>query len=389
MLRRAQRQHCPSNAPEVLQASEQLTQEDGGPRDKSTAELKASLVDGKALFFFVLLVANSTAGESIAACRQFVCMIASTSLLKISLIFASYCTAQLYFKLSQTGGKYEYNTMSAMVIVEGCKLLMSAGQLLLANKGDVQACVNSFKLVSLRLRLAYLFLACSYAAYNQLFFYVMRLVDPGTFSLFKSLTPAAVASLQFFLFGTNQSQSQMICILIQICGIIPVTASLNKDTGEVNLTYGTHSVLVILAAVFYGAFNSVYNARVIKKEGADCPVAVQNGMLYSLGIVINLMSYWISMLPGDPHFFHGYNNANVILLLFAESTVGITISMVYKYGDAVLKSLSQPLVSSILLFLSKILLGAPLNLVKLSGAGTVILSSMLYLKLPLSKCVIH
>jgi len=56
--------------------------------------------------------------------------------------------------------------------------------------------------------------------------------------------------------------------------------------------------------------------------------------------------------------------------------------MVYKYGDAVLKTLSQPVVSAVLVFLSNILFGVPLDIVKLSGAGTVILSTMLYLKLP-------
>jgi len=111
-------------------------------------------------------------------------------------------------------------------------------------------------------------------------------------------------------------------------------------------------------------------------------VAVQNGMLYSFGTIINLLLYLIRRAPGDPHFFHGYNNPNVIVMLIFESSVGVTISMVYKYGDAVLSSISKPLVSALLLFLSKVLFDAPLDMIKLSGAGTVIVSTVLYLKLP-------
>jgi len=289
---------------------------------------------------------------------------------------------QLYFKLSQKGGKYEYSTMSAMVITEGFKLLISVSQLMLANKGNVAACAASIKAVSRQVKFAYLFLAVSYAVYNQINFYIYSLVDPGTFALFKSLTPGAVAFLQFVAFRMNLTQSQVLCVIIQMCGIIPVSASTSSETGKVEFTYGAYSVVVILGMILYGAFNSVYNARVVKNMSADYSVPLQNVVLYGFGVVINLSLYFITLSPEDPHFFQGYDNANVFIMLFLNSTVGITISMVYKYGDAVLKSLSQPVVSSLLLFLSKVLFGAPLDIIKLSGAGTVIVSTVLYLKLP-------
>lgn len=88
------------------------------------------------------------------------------------------------------------------------------------------------------------------------------------------------------------------------------------------------------------------------------------------------------MKADDKPFFYGYDNINVVVLLFLNSTIGITISFVYKHGDAVLKTLSQPVVSAVLLFISKVLFDAPLDIIKISGAGSVIFSTMLYLKLP-------
>ena len=124
-----------------------------------------------------------------------------------------------------------------------------------ANNGNIQACTAQFK-VPKRIYLAYIFLALSYALYNQLIFFVMRLVDPGTFTLFKSLMPAFVAFLNFFAFGKTLTLSQVYCIFIQICGIIPVTASTNVETGKVDFTYGVQSMIVLTATITFGAFNT-------------------------------------------------------------------------------------------------------------------------------------
>merc|ERR1711971_37437 len=152
--------------------------------------------------------------------------------------------------------------------------------------------------------------------------------------------------------------------------------------GNVDFTYGARSVVMMTSTVLFGAFNTVYNAAVVKKESANYPMNVQNSILYCAGCCINLLSYWINKGPGDKDFFYGYHGISVFVLLFLHSTVGITISMVYKYGDAILKTLSQPLVSAILVFLSYFFFDAPLDIIKLSGAVTVIVSTMLYLKLP-------
>ena len=272
--------------------------------------------------------------------------------------------------------------MSAMAVVEAGKLAITLGQILLANRGKLKASIESFEGISQRVYKTYMLLALSYAAYNQLIFYVMRLVDPGTFTLFKSLTPGVVALLNFFAFGSTLSLAQLYCIIIQICGIIPVTASINVESGNIDFTFGTHSMVIMLFTILFGAFNTVYNSQVIKNESANYPVTVQNAIGYSCGLVFNLLFYFFSRHSGDKSFFYGYNNTSVVVLLILNSTVGVTISMVYKYGDAILKTLCQPFVSSILLFLSKMLFDLPLDLIKMSGAGSVIFSTLLYLKLP-------
>lgn len=268
-----------------------------------------------------------------------------------------------------------------MFIVELFKLCISLAQLRFSN-GSLSGVITSFQGIKKSIYAAYIFLALSYAAYNQLIFYVMRLVDPGTFALFKSLMPGIVAALNLVAFGKRLTMAQFYCILIQIFGIIPVTASTNPETGKIDFTYGVASIIVLTCTITFAAFNTVYNASVIKKESANYPVAVQNSILYCGGCIFNLAFYFLSMKADDKPFFYGYDNINVVVLLFLNSTIGITISFVYKHGDAVLKTLSQPVVSAVLLFISKVLFDAPLDIIKISGAGSVIFSTMLYLKLP-------
>jgi len=272
--------------------------------------------------------------------------------------------------------------VSAVAVSEGIKLGITLTQLMMDNRGNLKECVHAFKGVAKHVYFAYLLLAISYAIYNQTIFYVMKLVDPGTFSLFKSLGPCVVALLDFIAYRKTLTQAQVFCLMIQIFGIIPVTATPNPETGKVQFVYGVKSVIVMTAIIVFAGFNTVYNAGVVKKESANYPMNVMNSILYSAGCLFNLMLYFANKRPGDESFFYGYDNINVLVLLFLNSTVGITISMVYKYGDAVLKTISQPVVSATLLFLSNILFDTPLDIIKISGAGTVILSTMLYMKLP-------
>lgn len=84
----------------------------------------------------------------------------------------------------------------------------------------------------------------------------------------------------------------------------------------------------------------------------------------------------------NQRFFHGYNNPYVIILLILNSFVGIAITAIYKYGDAVLKTLTGPLSSAILVYLSYAFFDMSLDLVKAAGAAVVVVDTLLYLSLP-------
>jgi hypothetical protein len=139
----------------------------------------------------------------------------------------------------------------------------------------------------------------------------------------------------------------------------------------------------MLFTIAMGSVNTVYNAKVIKE--ISLPIAIQNTILYSFGMVTNLIFYFCSKTSNDnhnQHFFYGYNNPGVILLLILNSFVGIAITVIYKYGDAILKTLTGPLSSAILVYLSYMFFDMSLDIVKAAGAAVVVVDTLLYLSLP-------
>ena len=116
-------------------------------------------------------------------------------------------TTQIAFKLSQRNGKYEYNTMSAMTIVECIKLGISLFQYKQNGKG-FDAARQEFQSIPRIVFQSYFYLAFSYAVYNQLVFVAMRVAEPGTFSIIKSFTPAIVSVLNVSMFGESLTKNQ-------------------------------------------------------------------------------------------------------------------------------------------------------------------------------------
>lgn len=296
------------------------------------------------------------------------------------LVAVSVCNTAI-FKVSQKNGEYKYNTLSAMTVVEGLKLIMSLGQCLYADGGNVHVCFRSFQRIPSVLYRVYTLLGLSYAVYNQLIFACLKEIDPGTFSLFKSLIPAVVALINWISFQKPLSKSQMFCVTIQMLGIVPVVMTTNMEGGNV-FTISSHSFLIMISLIFHGSCNTVFNAALVKKESETVPLRLQNSVLYASGFVTNFFLYFATKQKQSGNFFFGYKNMGVIMLLFLNSAAGIIISCLYKHGDAVLKTLAQPLSSSLLVFISHLFFDMPMDVVKASGAGVVIISTLLYLDLP-------
>ena len=205
-----------------------------------------------------------------------------------------------------------------------------------------------------------------------------------------------VSLLNSLLLGEHLTILQWLSIWIQIFGIIPVIASTNSSSASNSDTsanthweYPVDVIVLMLFTCLMASINTVYNASAVKK--LQVPIALQNAILYAFGVIINTMFYF-GYQSGHGHddehnkknasFFQGYGHTGVWVLLVLNSFVGISITMIYKYGDAVLKTLTSPMSASVLVFISWLFFDMELNVVKAAGAGVVLVDTLLYLHLP-------
>jgi drug/metabolite transporter (DMT)-like permease len=281
----------------------------------------------------------------------------------------------LFFKLSQNGGKYKYNTASAIAITECVKFVMS----LISHIRTMPEDAAFIPEVSFFQHCGWLVLAIGYCVNNQLTFFMFLSLGPGQAAMGKAFAPMLTAMIMWVLFDEQISRVQWVIIVLLACGLLQVftSGSTGKSGASVN------SSALISLACFITSFTSVSNAKLIQKGGT--PMHFQNMLLYSNGFVLSIVAYWFGFsASSNASFFEGMSSPAVIVMILTQSFLGIVITFVFKFGGALVKVLAGGAQAAILFILDGILFGVPIDSSHAVGAVVVILSSWLYFTVALS-----
>jgi len=226
----------------------------------------------------------------------------------------------------------------------------------------------------------YFGLAILYTVNNQLTFYCFEIVDPGTFTLGKSLAPYLVAVLLRF-FGQSLNELQWVCVLLQCICIAVSQYDACKGAGVLPMK---GYILVGVATVITAA-SSVWNQKIVK--GFTVPVNLQNTILYVFGFIIAVISYIFTPaklgVDGQVHgFFYGYGALAVMLVLF-QAFHGLAVTLVYKYADAIVKNFANSAVMAILVVLSAYLFNTVTSFQSYLGVAGVLVTTYAYMNIAL------
>lgn len=294
----------------------------------------------------------------------------------------------LVYKVSQQASQYPYSTFSALAIAELVKLTISVA-LYITNtvrrepsvdlpKDDRAHAGSRLQKVQTHLRndikharyvdaVEITSLAAVYCVGNQIAFHIMLHADLASIVMFKSLTSFVVGLLRYFWLGEPLSESQWRAIALQICGLI--VTQYNVCNASTLLSSSAYSVLA--ASVLISAFTSVWNERQLKQT--SIPLLLQNAVLYTAGVVFNMVGHFATASSEPTGMFHGYSVA-VIGVIVTNACTGIAITAVYKYADAVVKSLANSMTTVIVTVLSWMMFNLALNPVNASGCIVVAIS---------------
>jgi hypothetical protein len=139
--------------------------------------------------------------------------------------------------------------------------------------------------------------------------------------------------------------------------------------------------VMLLTAATITAVSSVWNEQCVKVLDAD--LHVQNIVLYSFGVVFNLLVFYASpygSLSGSRslNLFEGYSWW-VIAVIACNSLVGIVITAVYKYSDAVMKTWATACATAALILFNRMLFNIVSDAQMYAGAAVVFAAMYIYI----------
>lgn len=275
-------------------------------------------------------------------------------------------SAILLFRLAQHKGQYSFSPASSVACTECVKLIIaSLSHLHYTHRNGTEF----FTQLSPSIVFNYLGLAALYTTNNVLTFYVLKLTDPGTLSLFKSVAPYLCAIL-LRLTGQRLNSLQWSCVLIQCCAIAIVQYDVVKGIPIVSAM----GYALLTCATSITATSSVWNQLVLK--GYTVPLNLQNSILYVFGMLMSIGAYFFGPQKETQGFFEGYTPMAWLLVL-SQALHGLAVSFVYKHADAIVKNFANSSVMVVLVCVSAVWFGLDMNVH--SGLAVVIIVVTTYI----------
>mmetsp|Transcript_75563 Transcript_75563/g.161939 ORF Transcript_75563/g.161939 Transcript_75563/m.161939 type:complete len:368 (-) Transcript_75563:36-1139(-) len=285
----------------------------------------------------------------------------------------------ILYKVSQaaTGG-FTYSTTSAITIAECMKFLMSTTFHILATRDGKTLGVFSGAAAAWQSARAQLtrsavgqiwFLSFLYTFNNQLSFFVYTLADPGTIFLFKSASTIIVAIIQCTFVGKRFSTEQWRAMALQACGMVIV----QYDPCTQRAIYEPTAYICMMVSTAVSAICAARNEYLVKNYTID--LNVQNATLYLGGAAMNLFGFFVLPNPnssqGSIGFFEGYSNPLALGVVFANSVIGLVITAVYKYADAVIKCIASDITAVLLCIISSFFFSLKATITTWCGVAVV------------------
>lgn len=294
-------------------------------------------------------------------------------------------TVGLLYKVSQAAsGGFRYSTMSAVAIAEFIKLILSSmfhvhDKANIVRDGETAVSAawrTATESLSQRAVLYIWVLALLYTFNNQLSFYVYTMADPGTIYLFKGAATMITASIQCAFVGKTFSKEQWKAMFLQGIGMVVVQYNPCKGRGM----YPLSAYLLMALSTVVSALCAVCNEYLVKnyKIGLN----VQNAVLYLGGTWMNILAFLILPNPNsqqaDIGFFDGYSNPLALGVVACNALIGLAITAVYKYADAIIKCIASDLTAVVLCILSAAFFGLESSVTMWCGVIVVCLAVHMY-----------
>ncbi|CAG9326609.1 unnamed protein product [Blepharisma stoltei] len=272
-------------------------------------------------------------------------------------------------------GKYNYNKTTMVILVELAKLIVCGSALIitLANTEGIRR--RALTNLKFRESLHFLVPAVFYAGSNTLVYYGLSYIDPALFHVFGNIRIITAGVLYRIIMGKKLSDIQWLSLILLTCGAVLATPGVSEASFDGSKTFV--GLLFITLMCLLSTSASIYTEMYFKKT-KELSIWYQNSVLYIYGIIVNAiyLFYTEESDNSQPGVFEGWD-IYTFQVLFVQSTMGLSLSFLFKFLDNIIYVISLTVSMFITAFLSSILFEFEFNLAFI--CALVVVTAAIYL----------
>eukprot|EP01084_Bolivina_argentea_P104395 186932_1 len=227
-----------------------------------------------------------------------------------------------------------YNSNAALVVSE-CGKFMVTFTLLFYSQG-IQQAIRSLKIVPFKEWFLFSIPALIYSVTNNLEFYILRYMDPGSLLVLQQTKIITTALIWWYAFTKSIDKQQWVSLVFLCFGSMLVAwPDDTKDMEREMYVKWPMGPVLIAVQVCLSAVAGVYTEFVYKKFGSERSLHVDNLSMYFWGSLANMAQYYYADDEGVG-LLYGFN-IWTYLLCANYLVLGLSIAYVMKYFTNIIK----------------------------------------------------
>ncbi|XP_071642569.1 UDP-galactose transporter senju [Temnothorax longispinosus] len=284
---------------------------------------------------------------------------------------------------SQRSGRYEYNIVAVVLMTEVLKLVISTA--LYCKDNSILTLLQETR-KNKKVLLLYMIPALLYCLYNNLAFVNLARFDPTTYYVLLQLRVVLTGIIFQVIFSKKLSATQWFSLVILTVGCMVKHFDAHVLGTEFHVDI---FLLLILVQTTCSCLAGVYNEYLLKRQGADIDIFIQNVFMYIDSIFCNIVA--IVLLSA---FTNGVDETltnveigtflqpKVILIMLNNSLVGIITSFFLKTLNSILKTFASAVELIFTAMLCWILFSIPISTNTIVSIAMVSFAVVLYSRNP-------
>ncbi|XP_011151647.1 UDP-galactose transporter senju [Harpegnathos saltator] len=284
---------------------------------------------------------------------------------------------------SQRSGRYEYNIVAVVLLTEVLKLFISI--ILYCKDNSIFTLFKEIR-TNKKVLLLYMIPSLLYCLYNNLAFVNLARFDPTTYYVLLQLRVVFTGVVFQVIFNKKLSAIQWFSLVLLTVGCMVKHFDISVFNTEFHVD---SSLLLVLVQTICSCLAGVYNEYLLKQQGADINIFVQNVFMYIDSIFCNIVVI-IALSIFQNCFNNIFSNVDisafvqpiVILIMLNNAFIGIITSFFLKNLNSILKTFASAMELIFTALLCWLIFNIPININTVISIAMVSFAVVLYSRNP-------